>query len=216
MKRARFGGNTSNDSIIDIEKRVLFLSTNLVNQDPNYFSLIDTLEPAFVYKDLCKRFHILLPSQMEPPVRSGSLGVHIRQGDFQKINSDDGEYRSNVQIEIKYFIEAIEALIKTQIISSIVIFSDEGIDQPSIDKITSAVDQFGLNISVTFQTGEAADRALRKMFECEMLLIGNSTFSFWASVLKRMKTFHLFDEVPYNAGEHFPHMSKVNCLKQNF
>lgn len=214
VRRLSYSPQISSKTFVDMDRKVLFLSTDLVNFDKEYFKNFTQLNKVKLQKKIYDNFGIRYDLENNNILKKNVLGVHIRQGDFKKSVSETDGYKSNEQTKLERYLSGIDAIMRKHGCNLIYIFSDEEIKKHEKKQIVDLVCSQSKKIKVSFQTESNAIDAISKMMKCNVLLISNSTFSFWASALVGMKTYHLLDKLPYGSNRYFENMSSIIELKE--
>lgn len=201
-------------SYINIQKKVLYLSTNLVNYDKNYFKDYGHLNKDKLEKRIKLNFGLNFLDINKYKNSPSILGVHMRQGDFTYNEVDTNQYQSNMQTSLNQYIYGVSSILNKHDCDIVRIFSDEKIKDHEKNKISNFVSHNRKKVKVQFQAETSAIEAINKMMQSKLLLISNSTFSFWASALKNIKTYYLLDNLPYDSPKYFKNMVNINLIRK--
>lgn len=206
---AKFCNKTN--TFLSADQRVLYLSTHMVNIDKLYFNNFAKLDRYKMNIKLLENFGLkILSSSLN---KSFEIAVHIRRGDFMKsINFDAASVKPNCQIELPVMEQAICKLVNDYDCTKVLITSDENLLTIEKISILKKIHLFKPNIKVEFFQDLNAVVVLNRLLKADVLLISNSTFSFWAGALGGKPTYYLSDNAPYDGQLFLPNFKKINIL----
>lgn len=152
---------------------------------------------SIVRSRLWETFRVRIPQFDDASVRMGTLGVHIRQGDFR-------QYR---RLPIAVFVEATRQIIEANKATTVIVYSDNRIGFPT--QSLGTLEGFELKRYPIFRDGTAT---LNDMLRCEHMLVSNSTLSFWAGLLSGRESFYLPEKAAYrNQMKYLPNFNEITA-----
>ena len=209
-QRRFLGANVSKQSWIDSGNRVFYLSTDLANVDPEYFASFNSIDREILKTRLKTEWGIEIPNTERGASAPSTLGVHVRQGDFE--SAADAEILdgavSNRRVPTHIFLDAVQALQERHSFKRITIYSDNKVLGFSLSS------SGGLPHDVPtvqyWPLWKNGISTLNSMMQKESLVIANSTLSFWAGALSGVPTYYILDNPPYSVeGSVLPNFNSV-------
>jgi hypothetical protein len=203
-------------SYIDNDRKVLHLSTHLVNVDMEYLKTVKANEIYFDYLGLKKAFNINVfkGSKLLKRHKKNHIGLHIRRGDFSTALLSDKKNTPNTSPDISFYTNILHKLESFGFIDNIVtIYSDQ-----SYEKINRDIAKFPQNNTYKISNPyNSASAIINDMMTCDILVQSNSTLSTWAGILSGMVSIYPNDSTPYSAHLYFENfISDDNISKSNF
>lgn len=201
LKRSAIRSEYKKDffSFIDLKRRILHLSTDLINTDPQYLLCI-----AEVIKKMPRSYTTIPIIDIAIPDFSmntkRSIGIHIRRGDFKVSNDVDFHlaYSSNTSPSIELQMKVLSSLLKEEkFIHKIDVYSDSEIDKKLFINFNSNIE---INFNSIYDTGEVT---MEKMIKNDILIHSNSTLSTWSSIISGQVAIYPWENTPYNAHHYF-------------
>lgn len=197
----------SEHSWIDKSARILFLSAGLANFDNAYFAGFNCLDRSIVRSRLWESFRVRIPQFDDSSVRMGTLGVHIRQGDFAQLKPSDNSVLPNRRLPVAWFVEATRQIIEANKATMVILYSDNRLGFPT--ESFETLEGFELKRYPIFRDGTAT---INHMLRCEHMLVSNSTLSFWAALLSGRETFYLPEGAAYkNQMKYLPNFNQITA-----
>lgn len=205
-RRAALGA--PEDTWLDRRIRTLFLSTSLVNEDPDYFSEFASIDSVMLRTKLRERWGVIIPNSSTITTPGVRVGIHVRMGDFKESSGHEHVYRPNTRVPASRFIEGIERLKALVRITSITIYSD-GRAKGLFQSLSMSLAKQGTEV-LYYPTSKGPIQVLNSMLAQDHLLISNSTLSLWAAILNdKKKHFYLLNDVPYGQARYMPNLVPI-------
>ena len=197
VRRSKLDPPISGDMLLDKKERILFFSAQLLGQHSPIYRNFRNLSHVLVAKELQDKFRIKIPGA----IRSGSLGIHVRRGDFAATEGKQG-FLPNTRVPVDHFLAKAQTAIDLGMSKSLEIFCDSRLTRSERRGFAELSARTG--VPVTYHSKwDSAKRTIEKMMAVEYLLVSNSTLSFWACVLGKVKGIKLFESLPVNGSEAF-------------
>ncbi len=198
VARLRAKPTVGADTYIDLRRRVLYLSLEIINRDPDIFKPFGMLNRNALVNELSRNLGLRAPDHSQ--ANGGrSLGVHFRQGDFAVPQTETIDWQANTRIPLEQHLEAVSTALTQTGSRSIEVFSDGSLSRDVRSQLSRRAPG-GIRFHSKW---DSARRTFVKMLGREYLLVGNSTLSFWAAVLGDGQGVRLLRGLPVPNPDHF-------------
>jgi hypothetical protein len=215
LDRAKYSNSAFGKDIsyIDTAKRVLHLSTHLVNVDPSYLLTIKNSLRGSHDQELYSAFGISITRKNSDTIwdnKSLSIGLHIRRGDFKVKPVKIDNFEHNFSPDIVFFTDIIRRF-KIGSIKTVTIYSD----QSDLDTRKMLLDYFPKDFDYRiFGSIKKSSVVLNDMMKNDLLVHCNSTLSNWSSILSGQIAIYPWDRTPLFANRIFDNFFDVEELNQ--
>lgn len=194
MSRERRGmaPPVTGDSFIDRKRRVLFLSCEFANKNPDLFSNFENLDIQSLRNDLKVHFGITFPDRANP---HRSLAAHYRLGDFADPIQEEDSLKVNTRISFDIFACKFEQAIAKVRPEEITLFTDGDLRWGERELLMKVSRAQGARLQFASKWN-GGRKTFDRLLEHRFILASNSTLSAWAAVLGGSRGIRMFDELP--------------------